>query len=76
MTKTISLADDAYDALVAVRLPKESFSSLARRAARELARRRLFDSARPPIWTAGEERDLVDAIYSARDASRQSRVPP
>ncbi|MFO1533754.1 MAG: antitoxin VapB family protein [Thermoplasmatota archaeon] len=67
MTKTVSLADDAYEALARVKRPSESFSELARRAAKELARQHLFDRKRKPIWTDKEEADLVRRIYAARD---------
>jgi len=67
MTRTVSLADDAYEALVRVKRPGESFSELARRAAKELARRSLFDPSRPPIWAEAEEAELVRRIYASRD---------
>jgi predicted CopG family antitoxin len=73
MTKTISLSDDAYEALVAVRGPGESFSDVARRAAKELARRRLFDEARRPLWTKAEAEALLAGIYADRDASKAHR---
>lgn len=73
MTKNISLADDAYEALAAVKREGESFSDVARRAARELARKHLFDRKRPPIWTPAEEAALLKRIYADRDASIEPR---
>ena len=67
MTKTISLADDAYEALMRVKRPEESFSELARRAAKELARRHLFSRDRPRLWTDEEEAELLRKIYASRD---------
>ena len=45
MTKTISLSDEAYDALSIAKRPGESFSELARRLARLAALEDVFDPA-------------------------------
>jgi predicted CopG family antitoxin len=74
MTKTVSLADDAYEALAAVKNPDESFSDLARRAAHELAKSRLFDPTFKVSWTDAEARKLIADIYRARDASLEPRT--
>lgn len=75
MTKTISLADDAYDALVSVKGDGESFSELARRAAQELARKRLFDPTIKASWTDAEADKIIQDIYKARDESLEPRTP-
>jgi predicted CopG family antitoxin len=74
MTKTISLADDAYEALVSVKGADESFSELARRAAQALARKRLFDPTLKVSWTDEEADKLVRDIYKARDATMEPRT--
>lgn len=75
MTKTLSLADDAYDALSRVKRPEESFSDLARRLARLAAQEHVFQrSAEPPVWSDDEANELKRALYRAREESRNSRV--
>lgn len=74
MTKTISLADDAYAALVAVKREDESFSELARRAAVELSRRRLFDPSIKAIWNDQDAEALIRRIYEGRDDTLEPRV--
>lgn len=64
-TKTISLADDAYEALQALKRPGESFSDAVRRLAR---RRSLTD-------LAGIMRSTdADVLARAIDANRKERV--
>ena len=75
MTKTLSLADDAYEALATVKRPEESFSDLARRLARLAAQEQLFrPTDEPPVWTKTEADALKRSIYRARDESRKPRV--
>lgn len=75
MTKTLSLADDAYEALALVKRPEESFSDLARRLARMAAQAALFEpSASPPVWSDAEATRLKREIGRARDESRKPRV--
>ena len=75
MTKTLSLADDAYDALSRVKRPEESYSDLARRLARLAAQERVFEpSDEPPVWTHTEADALKRTLYRARDESRKPRV--
>lgn len=74
MTKTISLADDAYEALVAVRRDKESFSELARRLAKLEARRWLFDPSRPPLFDAKRAEEFKRQVREWRD--QESRPAP
>jgi predicted CopG family antitoxin len=62
MTKTISLADDAYEAFAAVKGEGESFSDLARRAARELALRRMFDRGLKPLFTRKQAEEFKRKI--------------
>ena len=64
-TKTISLADDAYEALQALKRPGESFSDAVRRLAR---RRSLTDLA--GIMRPAD----AEAIARAIDANRKERM--
>ncbi|MGQ0536478.1 MAG: antitoxin VapB family protein [Methanobacteriota archaeon] len=74
MTKTVSLADDAYEALARVKLPEESFSDLARRLARMAAQERIFRRRdEPPALTEEEAEELKRRIYKARDESMEPR---
>ena len=72
MTKTISLADDAYETLVAAKRPGESFSQLARRLARESAKRDLFD--RDLRWDLSDED--ADALKRRVRAWRDEATEP
>jgi len=75
MTKTMSLADDAYEALATVKRPEESFSDLARRLARLAAQDQVFRrSDDSPVWTDAQADGLKRAVYRARDESRRRRV--
>lgn len=77
MTKTLSLADDAYEALRRVKRPGESYSDLARRVARQAAQIQAFErTEEPPVWTDEEARALKRSILRARDESRAPRVGP
>lgn len=73
MTKTISLADDAYEALNAAKRPGESFSVLARRLARDDARVDLLDPQAGIDMTDDEARAVKQRIYAERDASTEPR---
>lgn len=69
MTKTISLSDDAYDALSAAKRPGESFSEVARRLARLAAMEDVFDpafrlDADPDPW-----------LRQVRNARKQDKRP-
>jgi len=75
MTKTLSLADDAYDALSRVKRPAESYSDLARRLARLAAQDQVFRRTEDaPVWTDAEAEDAKRALYKTRDESRRPRV--
>ena len=75
MTKTLSLADDAYEALSLVKRPEESFSDLARRLARLAAQESIFQRTDdPPVWTDKEAAALKRSLHRARDESRKPRV--
>jgi predicted CopG family antitoxin len=76
VTKTISLADDAYEALVGVKRPGESFSELARRIAKKEALNELLDPEREPLVSDEEAAAMLKAIYAARDASLEPRYQP
>lgn len=74
MTKTLSLADDAYEALALVKRPEESYSELARRLARLAAQDDVFEHRdEPPVWSDEEAEALKKALYKARDESRVPR---
>ena len=74
MTKTLSLADDAYEALARVKRPEESHSELARRLALLAAQEQVFQRAdRKPVWSDAEAAAFKTAIYRARDGSGSRR---
>ena len=77
MTKTLSLADDAYEALSLVKRADESFSELARRLARLAAQDRVFQRTdEPPVWSDREAEALKRTLYRAREDSRKPRTGP
>ncbi|HUR69467.1 MAG TPA: antitoxin VapB family protein [Candidatus Thermoplasmatota archaeon] len=65
MTKTISLSDEAYDALAGAKRPGESFSEVARRLARLAA---LDDVFAPDLRLPGDGADWKKRVRDARDA--------
>lgn len=73
VTKTISLSDDAYEALVAVKRPEESFSDLARRLAQSEKRRAVFDPNLRSPWTKGEAEAIIARIYAQREETMEPR---
>lgn len=74
MTKNVSLADDAYDALAAVKRPGESFSDVTRRLARAEARRVLFDPSFKLDISEAEAKREIAAIYAERDKTLRPRA--
>lgn len=74
MTKTISLSDEAYEALVAAKRPGESFSEVARRLARLAALDAILDPARPPAVREPDAATWERETYADRDLSRAPRV--
>lgn len=64
-SRTISLADDAYEALSAMRKPGESFSDVVRRLTRTRSLTELAEAVDPE---AGE------AIAEAIEANREARL--
>ena len=75
MTKTLSLADDAYEALSLVKREDESYSDLARRLARLAAQEEVFrPSADAPAWSDREAAALKRDTYRARDDRRNDRL--
>lgn len=72
MTKTISLADDAYELMVAAKQPKESFSELARRVF-GAPKRSILDLAGAWKDLPAAEFDAMKArIYQERDHDRRN----
>lgn len=73
MTKTISLADDAYDALAAAKRAGESFSDVARRLARLEARTALLDPNVKVAMTDDEADRWKGDVYEERGRSMKPR---
>lgn len=71
MTKTISLSDEAYDALVVAKRPGESFSEVARRLARLAALEDVFD---PTSRLEGDGAAWKDEVRRARDKDRRPKA--
>lgn len=74
MTKTISLSDEAYDALASVKRSDESFSDVARRLARIAAQEALFDPSFRIDLSEDDAQAWKRAIYDARERTREPRV--
>ena len=70
MTKTISLSDDAYDALSAAKRPGESFSEVARRLARLAAMEDVFD---PASKLEGSADAWIREVRAARKQDKRPR---
>lgn len=71
-TKTISLADDAYEALLAIKRPGESFSDTVRRLAR---RRSITELAGiMPLEGADKVARAIDANREARRGARRKEL--
>lgn len=64
-TRTISLADDAYEALSKMRRPGESFSDVVRRLTRSRSLTELADAVDPAA---------AEAIADAVGANRRERI--
>lgn len=75
LTKNISLADDAYEALASLKKPGESFSDVARRLARESPRRSIMEFAGSWKISRAEAERIKARIYADRDASLKPRIP-
>ena len=71
MTKTISLSDEAYDALVVAKRPGESFTDVARRLARLAALEDVFD---PTFRLAGDGTAWKEDVRRARDKDKRPKV--
>jgi predicted CopG family antitoxin len=75
MTKTILLADDAYEALVDVKRPGECFSDLARRVSKREALDLLLDLDVGLDMTEEEADERLRRTHNARDESMEPRHP-
>lgn len=71
MTKTISLSDEAYEALVVAKRPGESFSEVARRLARLAA---LEDVFAPGFRLEGDGASWKEEVRRAREKDRRPKV--
>lgn len=70
MTKTISLSDDAYDALATAKRPGESFSEVARRLARLAAMEDVFD---PTFRLEGDADAWKSDVRANREKDNRKR---
>ena len=71
VTKTISLSDDAYDALSAAKRPGESFSEVARRLARLAALEDVFD---PAFRLEGKADKWAREVRNERNRDRRPKA--
>lgn len=74
MTKTISLSDEAYDALARLKKPGESFSDVALRLSRRASQESILDLAGSWDMAEDEADAMKRAVYDVRDASLEPRV--
>ena len=70
MTKTISLSDEAYEALATAKRPGESFSEVARRLARLAALEDVFD---PSFRIEGDAKAWTRQVHATRKQDRRPR---
>lgn len=70
VTKTISLSDEAYEALAGAKRPGESFSEVARRLARLAALEDVFD---PSFRLEGDADGWKESVRAARERDRRPR---
>jgi len=73
MTKTISLADDAYEALAALKAPGESFSDVARRLAEAQRRPSILEVAGFLTLTDEEAERFKADVRRWRDEGDEGR---
>lgn len=73
MTKVISLADDAYAALAALKVKNESFSEIVRRLTWEAKRKNLLSMV--GAWKDSPEMDeIFKKIIAERHYSKERKV--
>ncbi|MEK6974800.1 MAG: antitoxin VapB family protein [Candidatus Thermoplasmatota archaeon] len=75
MTKRVTLEDDAYEALVAVKRPGESFSELVCRAVKDLRRNPFFDRSLKSPLTDDEAEEMKRKVRTWRDETAEPRYP-
>lgn len=74
VTKTISLSDEAYEALASLKGPGESFSDVALRLSRRASQQSILDLAGSWEMEDEEAEAMKRSIYEARDASLEPPV--
>jgi predicted CopG family antitoxin len=67
MTKTVSLSDEAYEALARQKQEGESFSDVALRLSRASKRRSILDAAGAWKMTEADAERMIQDTYSARE---------
>jgi len=73
MTKVISLSDDAYADLAALKSKNESFSEIVREIAQEVKKKRLLSLA--GAWKDAPEMDnIFKKILNERKLNKERRV--
>lgn len=73
MTKTISLSDEAYERLAALKGPDDSFSDVALRLAEAVEQDRILDLAGAWDLDEAEREEMKERVRQARD---RSDAPP
>ncbi|MBI2077584.1 MAG: antitoxin VapB family protein [Euryarchaeota archaeon] len=74
MTRQISVADDVYDLLRALKRPAESFSEAIRRLGETARKNAILELAGSWKISDEEAKRITDDIYANRKASRFRKV--